>query len=141
MISFIAGGFDLLHIGHLHLLKEASKLAPLYIGLNHDAYFKKKGPNRPVDSYAKRQKNLLDTGYVSAVFQIEDSPLELILRIRPDYIVVGDDYAPEQVVGFEECKKWGGEIIIIPRIGGHSTTKIIEKMSLTKGVYSPKIGL
>lgn len=128
MISFIAGGFDLLHLGHLHLLKEASKLAPLYVGLNNDAYFKKKGPNRPIDSYNKRLKNLIDTGYVKGVFQIEDDPLELILRLKPKYIIVGDDYKEGDIIGAKECLTWGGEVVIIPRIGGYSTTKIIEEM-------------
>lgn len=126
-ISFIAGGFDCLHEGHLHLLKEAAKLAPLYIGLNHDAYFKKKGENRPIDKYAKRASNLLATGLVKCVWQIGDSPLELILRLKPDYIVVGNDYDIEKVVGAKECLTWGGEVVIIPRIKGLSTTKIINE--------------
>lgn len=125
--SFIAGGFDLLHLGHLHLLKEASKFGRLYIGLNHDEYFKKKGPNRPVDNWAKRNNNLLNTGYVTGVFRIKDSPLDLILRLKPDYIVVGDDYDIDKVVGAKECLTWNGEVVIIPRIGGYSTTKIIEE--------------
>lgn len=127
MISFIAGGFDCLHEGHLHLLKEASKLAPLYIGLNNDEYFKKKGPNRPVDNYAKRAKNLLDTGFIKGIFQIKDNPLDLILRLKPDFIVVGNDYEEKNVVGAKECLTWGGQVVIIPRIGGYSTTKIINE--------------
>jgi len=126
-ISFIAGGFDCLHEGHIHLLKEAAKLAPLYIGLNHDAYFKKKGSNRPIDKYAKRASNLLATGLVKCVWQIGDSPLELIIRLQPAYIIVGNDYAEKDIVGAKECLTWQGQIVIVPRIKGLSTTKIIEE--------------
>lgn len=128
-IAFIAGGFDCLHKGHIHLLKEAAKLGRLTVAINHDAYFKKKGPNRPIDSLNQRIQNLYNTGLVDEIHAIEDSPLNLILNLRPDYIVVGDDYTEDKIVGAKECLTWGGKVVIVPRIDGLSTTKIIKEMN------------
>lgn len=125
---FIAGSFDLLHLGHLYLLKEASKLGHVIVAINHDAYFKKKGPNRPVDNLNKRISNVFQTGLVDEIYAIEDSPLALILKLKPDYIVVGNDYDESRIVGAKECLTWGGKVVIVPRIKELSTTKIIESL-------------
>ncbi len=129
---FIAGGFDLFTKGHLHLLSEARKLGDkLIVATNHDAYFAKKGPNRPVDPLVRRIQNLLNTGLVDEVHAIEDSPLALILKIKPDVIVTGSDYALEQIVGYAECGAWGGRIARILRIPGISTTEAIKQRNLS----------
>ena len=126
---FIAGGFDLLHLGHLHLLKEANKLGRVTVAVNHDAYFKKKGANRPIDTLHRRIQNVYNTGLVEEIHAIEDCPSSLILRLKPDYIVVGDDYDIEKVVGAKECLTWGGEVVIVRRIKGISTTEILQEMA------------
>ena len=126
--AFISGGFDCLHAGHLYLLKRAAKLGQLSIGLNHDAYFKKKGVDRPIDTYVTRYTKLMKTGMVEAIYPIEDSPLSLIMKLHPDYIVVGNDYTLDRVVGAVECLTWGGKVVIVTRIGGISTTKIIANL-------------
>jgi rfaE bifunctional protein nucleotidyltransferase chain/domain len=130
-IVFISGGFDLLHKGHLYILSEARRLGDrLVVATNHDAYFARKGPGRPVDTLAKRMENLFATGLVDEVHAIEDSPLDLIMRLKPDIIAVGDDYTPDRIVGATECRAWNGRIEIIKRIPGYSTTDIIQKNKL-----------
>ncbi len=125
---FIAGGFDLFHAGHLYLLTEARKLGDrLIVATNHDAYFAKKGPGRPVDTLVTRCKNLHATRLVDEVYQIADSPLDLIMRLKPDVIVTGDDYTVDQVVGGAECAAWGGRAVLIPRLPGISTTETIRQ--------------
>jgi rfaE bifunctional protein nucleotidyltransferase chain/domain len=139
---FIAGGFDLLHKGHLYILSEARKLGDrLVVATNHDAYFARKGPGRPVDALAKRMENLFATGLVDEVHAIEDSPLGLIMRLRPDIIAVGDDYTPDRVVGATECKAWNGRVIIIPRIPGFSTTKEVANAKRRHKRYMASMGL
>ena len=59
----------------------------------------------------------------------EDTPLELVLAVRPDVIVKGGDYTEDTVVGAKEVKEWGGQVAIIPLTPGQSTTSIIEKLS------------
>lgn len=125
--AFISGGFDCLHEGHIYLLKEAAKLGDLIVAINHDKYFKKKGCNRPIDSLEKRIEKLKKTNLIKEIYPIEDNPLEIILKIRPDFIIVGNDYNENQVVGSKECKEWGGKVVIIDRIKGISTTKIIKE--------------
>lgn len=125
---FIAGCFDGLHEGHLHILNEACKLGNLFIGINRDEHLAKKGPGRPLKNESQRANALIETGLVKGVIAFDgDSPLDLILRLKPDYIVVGDDYSMDKIVGAKECLEWGGEAIIIPRIPGFSTTQIINK--------------
>ncbi len=124
---FIAGGFDLFTRGHLHLLTEAKKLGDrLIVALNHDAYFAKKGPGRPVDTWEVRARNVRQTGLVNEIHWIKDNPLSLIMHLEPDVITCGDDYPLDKVVGYKECAAWGGRVVLIPRIPGISTTAAIE---------------
>jgi D-beta-D-heptose 7-phosphate kinase/D-beta-D-heptose 1-phosphate adenosyltransferase len=58
----------------------------------------------------------------------EDTPLELVKRLRPDVIVKGGDYAEDAIVGAEEVRSWGGRVIVVPLTPNQSTTKIIERM-------------
>lgn len=135
---FIAGGFDLLTEGHVYLLTQARALGDrLIVGLNHDAYFARKGPGRPVDPFAERARKLYATGLIETVYQIEDDPLELIVRLKPDVIVTGDDYRPDQIVGYAECGAWGGRVQTIKRLPGISTTEVI-KTRATKAAPDPR---
>lgn len=87
----------------------------------------KKGLSRPIDTSRIRKEKLLETGLVNIVFiNGEKTPLGLIKQIRPQIIFVGDDYSEKTTVGAEEIKAWGGEVKIIKRIGGISTTKILK---------------
>lgn len=123
---FIAGCFDGLHSAHLSILSRSRALGDrLIVGLNDDADLARKGPGRPIDTWQIRAQKLADTGLVYCVDWFAGSPLDLILEKRPDIITVGDDYTVESTVGYPECLKWGGKIVILPRTPGISTTDLI----------------
>lgn len=133
-LVFTNGVFDLLHPGHVDVLLGARNSGgSLVVGLNSDASVKRlKGPTRPVRTEAERAYVLAALAMVDAVVIFEqDTPLELINRLRPDVIVKGGDYTPDTIVGAREVSGWGGDVVVIPLTPGHSTTSIIERL---KGV-------
>ena len=130
-IVFTNGCFDLLHKGHKDLIKTSNSYGDkLVIGLNSDESVKRlKGTDRPIQNEFDRKNALLDTGYVEKVYIFnDDTPLDLIHIIKPDVLVKGGDYIPNDIVGYEEVVSLGGEIRIVPLTPGFSTTSIIEKM-------------
>ena len=123
-VIFTNGCFDILHKGHLTLLKEARTLGDkLIVGLNSDASVKRlKGDLRPVNNIDTRREQLELIPYVDEVIVFEeDTPYELIQQIEPDLIVKGGDYTVEEIVGHDLAP-----VHIIPTVEGHSTTDIIE---------------
>jgi len=132
IVVFTNGCFDLLHQGHLDLLKQAKALGDiLVVGLNSDSSIKDlKGDNRPVESEIERSKKLMDTPWVDYVilFQ-EETPAKLIQSILPNVLVKGGDYQMNEIVGAKEVIHHGGIVEIIPLTPGFSTTKTIEKMN------------
>jgi D-beta-D-heptose 7-phosphate kinase/D-beta-D-heptose 1-phosphate adenosyltransferase len=125
-VVFTSGGFDHLHEGHLHLLRECRKLGDyLIVSTNHDAYLARKGPGRPLVKLEARIEALYNTGLVDEVVAIKDSPHDLIMSLKPDVIVVGDDYTIDRVVGANECADWNGTVHFIKRLPGISTTNLI----------------
>ena len=130
-IVFTNGCFDLLHKGHRDLIKQSFSFGDiLIVGLNSDESVKRlKGKNRPIQSEVDRKNALLDTGYVNQVYIFDnDTPLELINLIKPDILVKGGDYTPNEIVGYEEITSIGGEVRIVPLTPGFSTTSTIENM-------------
>ena len=130
-IVFTNGCFDLLHKGHRDLIKQSFSFGDiLIVGLNSDKSVKRlKGKDRPIQNEFERKNTLLNTGYVNEVYIFDDdTPLELINLIKPDILVKGGDYAPNEIVGYEEVTSLGGEIKIVPLTPGFSTTSIIENM-------------
>ena len=129
-IVFTNGCFDLLHTGHLDLLKRASELGDkLIVGLNSDSSVKKlKGSSRPIEDEVFRSNNLLDKVFVDDVVIFNElTPKKLITQIIPDVLVKGGDYKKEDIVGYSEVTKNGGVVKIIPLTPGFSTTAIINK--------------
>lgn len=130
-VVFTNGVFDLLHPGHVDVLVGARRLGDaLVVGLNSDASVQRlKGPTRPVRSEAERAYVLGALAAVDAVVIFtEDTPLELILALRPDVLVKGGDYDAATIVGAAEVRRWGGEVVIVPLTPGHSTTSTIERL-------------
>ena len=130
-IVFTNGCFDLLHKGHRDLIKQSFSFGDiLLIGLNSDESVKRlKGEYRPMQNQIERKNALLNTGYVNEVYIFDDdTPLELINLIKPDILVKGGDYTPNEIVGFEEVTSSGGEIKIVQLTPGFSTTSTIENM-------------
>ena len=123
-IVFTNGCFDVLHKGHLTLLKEARSLGDkLVVGLNSDSSVNRlKGALRPFNNVDTRKEQLLLIPYVDDVIIFEqDTPYELIKEIKPDLIVKGGDYTVEDIVGHDLAP-----VHIVPTVEGHSTTKILE---------------
>lgn len=130
-IVFTNGCFDILHKGHVSYLNEAKKLGDLLvIGLNSDASVKRlKGPERPINSETDRQfvmKNLKAVDFVE-IFE-EDTPLNLILTVKPQVLVKGGDWKIEQIVGGKEVIANGGDVFSLNFVDGYSTTSIITKI-------------
>lgn len=130
-IVFTNGCFDIFHVGHLRYLKESSKYGDiLIIGVNSDSSVKKlKGKNRPIVSEDERAELLSSLSFVSYVVLFdEDTPYEIIKRIKPDIITKGGDYNPDTIVGKDIVEAKGGKVIVCPFTKDKSTTNIIEKI-------------
>ena len=130
-IVFTNGCFDILHAGHIAYLEEAAKLGDrLIIGVNDDDSVRRlKGETRPINVLSSRLYILGSLSSVDAVVPFsEDTPLNLIKQLHPDVLVKGGDYKPENIVGAEEVKSWGGEVKVIPFLEGFSTTKLESKI-------------
>jgi rfaE bifunctional protein nucleotidyltransferase chain/domain len=129
-IVFTNGCFDLLHAGHLDLLKKASEFGDkLIVGINSDASVKKlKGSGRPIDSESIRANKLLDKDFVDDIVIFNElTPKKLIAKIIPDVLVKGGDYKKEDIVGYKHVINNGGVVKIVPLVPGFSTTLIINK--------------
>lgn len=129
-IVFTNGCFDLLHIGHIYYLEEAKKLGDvLIVGVNTDASVKTlKGPSRPIQNENDRCEILAALKAVDhTILFSEDTPLNLIKKIRPHVLVKGGDWKPEQIVGSEFVLNSGGTVRSLNFVDGKSTTSIIEK--------------
>lgn len=129
-IVFTNGCFDLLHRGHIELLSKASDMGDvLVVGLNTDASVRRlKGENRPVNDEEARALVLAALGSVDAVALFdEDTPYELIKALRPDVLVKGADYKPEEIVGYDIVTANGGVVKTVPLVKGYSTTSIIDR--------------
>ena len=130
-LVFTNGVFDLLHRGHIDLLAAARACGDaLVVGINSDASVRRlKRPGRPVRSAADRAYVLAAfCGVDAPVVFDQDTPLELVLALRPDVLVKGGDYTPETVVGRAQVESWGGRVVIVPLTRGHSTSQIIERL-------------
>jgi D-glycero-beta-D-manno-heptose 1-phosphate adenylyltransferase len=130
-VVFTNGVFDLLHPGHVDVLIGARARGDvLVVGLNSDASVKRlKGPDRPVRSEGERAYVLAALEAVDAVTLFEqDTPLQLVQLLQPHVIVKGGDYSPDTVVGANEVRGRGGEVVIIPLTPGHSTTSTIDRL-------------
>lgn len=129
-IVFTNGCFDLLHVGHVRYLQEAQKLGDLLVvGVNSDASVKRlKGPTRPVQIEADRAEILAALNAVDfTVIFTEDTPENLIHKVRPDILVKGGDWKIDSIVGAPFVMSYGGQVMSLQFVDGKSTTKLIEK--------------
>lgn len=130
-VVFTNGVFDLLHIGHITYLAKAAELGDkLIIGLNADSSVRRiKGESRPVNDQNSRAAILAALFFVDAIVVFEeDTPLNLISTLLPDYLVKGADYSVENIVGAKEVIANGGEVKTINFVEGYSSTSIINKI-------------
>ena len=130
-IVFTNGCFDILHVGHLHTLKESIQLGDkLIVGLNSDASVSRlKGKERPVVNQLDRSEMLAALEMVDAVIIFEDdTPEELIQMIKPDVLCKGGDWSIENIVGGDFVKSYGGQVVSIPFVQGYSSSSLINKI-------------
>jgi len=89
--------------------------------------------DRPVRNEAERAYVVAALEAVDMVVLFdEDTPLELVVALRPDVIVKGGDYTVDSIVGAREVQEWGGEVVVVPLTPDQSTTSIIERLGATK---------
>ena len=128
-VVFTNGCFDLLHRGHLFLLREARKLGDiLVVGVNSDASARRvKGPDRPVMLEEDRVELLEELPCVDHVVAFdEDTPEALIRRVKPDLHVKGGDHAGDQLAEKSVVEEVGGEVVVLPLLPGRSASATIE---------------
>ena len=126
---FTNGCFDILHPGHLRLLRRCAACGDVVVvGLNSDSSVRRlKGARRPVLSAGDRAMVLAALPEVHAVVVFdEDTPAELIAQVLPDVLVKGGDYRPEDVVGRDLVEGRGGRLELIPLRAGISTSRLVE---------------
>ena len=130
-VVFTNGVFDLLHVGHVALLEAARKEgASLIVGVNSDDSVRRlhKGPDRPLVPQDARARVLAALAVVDCVVIFDqDTPLELIRHLRPDVLVKGADYERAAIVGADEVEGWGGKVVRVPLVPGHSTTDLARR--------------
>jgi len=129
-IVFTNGCFDILHRGHVYYLSKAAELGDvLVVGLNSDASVTKlKGAGRPVNNQEARAVVLGALAFVDYIIVFEEeTPLDLIAALHPDFLVKGGDYNVEDIIGYEEVTSGGGRVVTIPLLEGYSSTSIIQK--------------
>ncbi len=129
-VGFTNGCFDILHAGHISLLRQAASACDrLIVALNTDASVKGlKGPDRPVQSEGARSAVMAAVKGVDAVVLFgEPTPEALIRELQPDILVKGADYAEDQIVGADIVRARGGRIVRATLVDGQSTTGIIDK--------------
>jgi len=135
-IVFTNGCFDIVHPGHVDLLKRAKAEGDvLVLGLNSDASVRRlgKGTDRPFNPYEARAFVLAHLRSVDFVTGFdEDTPLALITAVRPDVLVKGGDWPAESIVGNELITASGGRVLSLPLIDGFSTTGLAERIRCGK---------
>ena len=135
-IVFTNGCFDLLHRGHVHLLRTAKGYGDLLIvGINSDKSVKAiKGANRPVLPQQDRTELIAAMEMVNYVVMFDEpDPYRLISSIRPDVLAKGGDWSKEKIIGADFVQEDGGRVVVIPYIEGFSSTEIIERIQNNHG--------
>ena len=128
-IGFTNGCFDILHAGHVTYLEQAkNNIDFLILGLNSDSSVKKiKGAKRPIINQQDRARVLSSLEAVDAVIIFdEETPIKLIQRIKPNFLIKGSDYKLTEVVGHKEVAKWGGKVKLVELLAGRSSSNIIK---------------
>jgi D-beta-D-heptose 7-phosphate kinase/D-beta-D-heptose 1-phosphate adenosyltransferase len=130
-VVFTNGVFDLLHPGHVRYLREARALGDgLIVAVNSDNSVRaNKEPGRPVNPEHERAEILLALDSVdAAVIFEEETPQAIISAIKPDILVKGADWGPENIVGRDVVEARGGRVVRVDLESGYSTSEIIRRV-------------
>jgi rfaE bifunctional protein nucleotidyltransferase chain/domain len=131
-ITFTNGVFDILHRGHVTYLAQARALgASLVVALNTDQSVQRlgKGSDRPLNALADRLAVIAALESTSLVTSFEeDTPLALILKVRPEVLAKGGDWRVDDIVGAREVQSWGGRVYSIPFEHDRSTTALLARI-------------
>ena len=126
------GCFDVLHAGHVSYLEEAKSLGDrLIVAVNDDESVRRlKGESRPINALEDRLLVLAGLAAVDWVVPFsDDTPAALIAAVLPDVLVKGGDYDPNEIAGAKDVLQNGGEVRILAFRDGHSSSRIIDKLS------------
>ncbi len=129
-VVFTNGVFDLLHPGHIRYLRDARALGDaLIVAVNSDRSVRgNKGPGRPINPEQERAELLLGLAAVdAAVIFDEETPHAIISAVKPDILVKGADWGPDNIVGRDVVEARGGRVVRVELSPGHSTSEIIRR--------------
>lgn len=132
---FTNGCYDILHVGHIRFLQKAKSLGDmLVVGLNSDRSVRMiKGPKRPIIPQDQRAEVLSAIESVDYIIMYDKpTPLELIVRVRPDILVKGEDWEEDKIIGGKEVIEYGGRVERIKFTTKTSTSEIIERIRKDK---------
>ncbi len=135
-VVFTNGCFDLLHSGHIHLIREAKKQGDVCIvAVNEDESIRRiKGGSRPIFPLEERLEVLEAIGDIDYLVSFsEETPQRIIAALLPDVLVKGGDWKPEEVVGKTEVENAGGRVVIIPYLEGRSSSDIVGRIIQSAG--------
>ncbi len=125
------GCFDILHTGHIEYLQSASQYGDiLIIGINNDDSVRRlKGEGRPVNKELSRASLVASLGFVDfCVIFTQDTPIELLQKIKPNVHIKGGDYLPDDIIEKKTVEDNGGVVKILPLVQGYSTTSILNRL-------------
>lgn len=131
MVVFTNGCFDILHAGHVDLLARAKALGErLVVGINSDESVRRiKGADRPVQNQDARKTVLLGLESVDEVLIFDElTPEKLIRSLKPDVLVKGGDWKPDEIIGSDFVRSYGGRVFSLPLIAGFSSSGIVKKI-------------
>jgi D-beta-D-heptose 7-phosphate kinase/D-beta-D-heptose 1-phosphate adenosyltransferase len=133
-VVFTNGCFDLVHVGHIRFLRDARRCGDvLIVALNSDRSVRElKGPGRPLVPQDERCEIVAALEMVDYVTVFDEpTPRELIQMLLPDVLVKGGDWKIEEIVGREDVQAYGGQVLSLPYVPGHSTSEIIARVLAT----------
>lgn len=135
-VVFTNGCFDILHRGHVHVLRQAKATGDvLIVALNSDRSVRQiKGEKRPVLSETDRIELIGAMEMVDYLIVFDDlEPYKLIAAIKPDVLAKGGDWSAQTMVGADVVQRAGGRVVVIPYLKGFSTSEIIERIMKSNG--------